>query len=94
MFPPNVEPTYTPNLHLELFSPLGVGWREDATAGALLDENMLLIDAAVASGGAVTSVNGKAGVVVLSYSDVGADAAGAAATAQSNSRGITLTGLR
>ena len=51
MFPPNVEPTYTPNLHLELFSPLGVGWREDATAGALLDENMLLIDAAVASGG-------------------------------------------
>ncbi len=83
MFPPNVEPTYTPNLHLELFSPLGVGWREDATAGALLDENMLLIDAAVASGGAVTSVNGKAGVVVLSYSDVGADAAGAAATAQS-----------
>ncbi len=95
MFPPNVEPTYTPNLHLELFSPLGVGWREDATAGALLDENMLLIDAAVASGGggAVTSVNGKAGVVVLSYSDVGADAAGAAATAQSNAESFATSAV-
>jgi len=50
----------TPNLHLELFAPLGVGWREDATAGALLDYDMMLIDAAVSSGGggSAVSVNG------------------------------------
>lgn len=41
----------TPNLHLELFAPLGVGWREDATAGALLDYNMMLLDSAVGGGG-------------------------------------------
>ena len=50
----------TPNLHLELFAPLGVGWREDTTAGALLDYDMMLIDAAVSSGGggSAVSVNG------------------------------------
>ncbi len=112
----------TPNLGLELFEPLGVGWREDATAGALLDFNMMLIDAALGYAGSsvsvnsasvanpnfvnsatvtfsvtgssvsatatvvggVSSVNTKTGTVVLSYSDVGADVAGAAATAQSN----------
>ncbi len=72
----------TPNLGLELFEPLGVGWREDATAGAILDFNMMLIDAATASGGAVASVNGQVGVVVLTASSVGADASGAAAAAQ------------
>jgi hypothetical protein len=77
----------TPNFGLELFSPLGVGWREDATAGALLDYNMMLIDAAIAHAtGAVSSVNGHTGAVSLSYSDVNADAAGAAATAQSNAQ--------
>src|SRR4051794_21347829 len=39
------------------------------------------VDAA-AGGGAVDSVNGHTGVVVLAASDVGADASGAAATAQ------------
>ena len=37
----------TPNLGLELFAPLGVGWREDATAGALIDYNLMLIDEAL-----------------------------------------------
>jgi hypothetical protein len=41
----------TPNLGLYLFAPLGVGWREDATAGLLLDENMAILDRAVISGG-------------------------------------------
>ncbi len=114
----------TPNLGLELFAPLGVGWREDATAGALLDFNMMLLDAAVGHGGSsvsvngstvtnpnfvnsasvtfsvtgssvsatatvvggVSSVNSKTGAVVLSYSDVGADAVGAAATALSSAK--------
>jgi len=40
----------TPNLHLNLFTPLGVGWREDATAGLLLDENMALLDKALSTG--------------------------------------------
>ncbi len=47
----------TPNLHLNLFTPLGVGWREDATAGLLLDENMALIDAALGHAGSSVSVN-------------------------------------
>ena len=79
----------TPNLHLNLFAPLGVGWREDATAGELLDDNMVVLDAAVANAGTVKSVNGHVGVVVLSATDVGADASGAAATAQSNAEGYT-----
>ena len=37
----------TPNIGLELFAPLGVGWREDATAGALIDYNLMLIDEAL-----------------------------------------------
>ena len=81
----------TPNLHLNLFAPLGVGWREDATAGELLDDNMVVLDAAVANAGTVKSVNGHVGVVVLSATDVGADASGAAATAQSNAEGYTDT---
>ena len=127
----------TPNFGLELFSPLGVGWREDATAGALLDYNMILIDAALGAGsssvfinatkiaspnfnnsspaapvgnvnvtwqvsgssvsgyvpvssGDVTSVNGQTAIVVLSYSDVGADPAGAASTAQTNAESYAL----
>jgi hypothetical protein len=127
----------TPNFGLELFSPLGVGWREDATAGALLDYNMMLIDAAIGAGsssvfinatkiaspnfnnsspaapvgnvnvtwqitgssvsgyvpvssGDVTSVNGQTAIVVLSYSDVGADPAGAASTAQGNAESYAL----
>jgi hypothetical protein len=74
----------TPNLHLELFAPLGVGWREDATAGALLDYDMMLIDAAIEAlilTSGVLSVNGKSGIVVLSAADVGADPAEAAAAA-------------
>ncbi len=78
----------TPHYDLGLFTPLGVGWREDATAGALLDADMMLIDAALyelsQSGGSVTSVNGQTGVVVLTAAEVGADASGAAAAAQSN----------
>ena len=69
----------TPHYDLGLFTPLGVGWREDATAGALLDADMMLIDAALyelsQSGGSVTSVNGQTGVVVLTAAEVGADAA-------------------
>lgn len=42
----------TPNLHLNLFTPLGVGWREDATAGLLIDENMSLLDEAYSGAGA------------------------------------------
>ena len=127
----------TPNFGLELFLPLGVGWREDATAGALLDYNMILIDAAIGAGsssvfinatkiaspnfnnsspaapvgnvnvtwqvsgssvsgyvpvssGDVTSVNGQTAIVVLSYSDVGADPAGAASTAQTNAESYAL----
>ena len=37
----------TPNYQLELFAPLGDGWREDATAGALIDYNLMLIDEAL-----------------------------------------------
>lgn len=86
----------TPNLKLELFSPLGVGWREDATAGAILDYNMALIDVFAAGGGgggAVASVNGKTGTVVLSYSDVGADASGAAATALSSAQSFATSAV-
>jgi len=76
----------TPNYHLNLFTPLGVGWREDATAGLLLDENMALIDAAIAGGGggAVTSVYGRTGAILALTGDYAAfyDALGAAATAQ------------
>src|ERR1039458_1544481 len=57
MFPPNFTPSFTPNLRLELFNPLGVGWREDATAGAILDQNMALIDAALGSGSSSVYVN-------------------------------------
>src|ERR1039458_2809221 len=57
MFPPNFTPSFTPNLRLELFRPLGVGWREDATAGAILDQNMALIDAALGSGSSSVYVN-------------------------------------
>src|SRR5689334_15288071 len=39
--------------------------------------------APIGAGGAVDSVNGHTGVVVLTASDVGADASGAAAAAQS-----------
>ncbi len=51
----------TPNVGLELFEPLGVGWREDATAGALLDFNMMLLDSTIESlivgGGSSVYVN-------------------------------------
>lgn len=42
-------------------------------------------------GGAVTSVNGKVGVVVLAASDVGADPTGSATTAQTNAEAYTDT---
>jgi len=50
-------------------------------------------------GGAVDSVNGQVGVVVLDYSDVGADPAGSAATAQTNAEAyadglVTLPALQ
>ncbi len=65
----------TPHYDLGLFTPLGVGWREDATAGALLDADMMLIDAALyelsqssPSGSAnqvVATPNGSSGVSAL-----------------------------
>src|ERR1039458_2912408 len=64
MFPPSFTPSFTPNLHLELFNPLGVGWREDATAGAILDENMELIDAALVAQ-VQTDWNASSGIGVL-----------------------------
>lgn len=42
-------------------------------------------------GGAVSSVNSQTGAVVLTYTDVGADAAGAASTAQTNAEAYTDT---
>lgn len=61
----------TPKLGLELFAPLGVGWREDATAGAIIDYNMMLIDAASGGGGggSVTSVFGRTGVIIAQAGD-------------------------
>jgi len=44
-------------------------------------------------GGAVDSVNGQTGVVVLGASDVGADASGAASTAQTAAEGYTDTAI-
>jgi hypothetical protein len=47
---------------------------------------LALVDPAFSGGGAVDSVNGQTGVVVLDAGDVGADVAGAAASAQSASQ--------
>lgn len=47
----------------------------------------------ISGGGAVDSVNGQTGVVVLDASDVGADVSGAAATAQSNAEAYVDSGL-
>ena len=90
MFPPDYTPTYTPNLKLELFSPLGVGWREDATAGAMLDANMMTIDAIV--GGDVSSVFGRTGAVVALAADYSAfyDALGAATTALATAKNYAV----
>jgi hypothetical protein len=94
----------TPNLHLNLFTPFGVGWREDATAGLLLDENMAILDEL--GGGSVASIFGRVGVVVAQAGDYAAfyDTLGAAATALTNAEasaaglylplaGGTMTGL-
>ena len=91
----------TPNLHLELFAPLGVGWREDATAGALLDYDMMLIDAAVSSGGggSAVSVNGAlisspnfVNSASVTFSVVGSNVS-ASAAGQVNSDWNAVSGL-
>jgi hypothetical protein len=52
---------------------------------------ILMLSLVNASGGAVDSVNGQTGVVVLDAGDVGADVAGSAATAESNANDYTDT---
>ena len=88
---------FTPYLGLSLFAPLGTTWREDASAGELLDANFEILDAKIESliisGGDVQSVNGKTGVVVLTAANVGADAAGAAAAALSTAEGYTNSAI-
>ena len=53
------------------------------------------VDVTVSStgGGSVDSVNGETGVVVLTAADVGADASGAAATAQSNAESFATAAV-
>lgn len=52
-------------------------------------ENPVISASGGGEGGAVDSVNGQTGVVVLDASDVGADASGSAATAESNANDYT-----
>lgn len=68
--------------------PAGPGLPPGGTAGQVpakvdgTDYNTHWVDQSGGGGGAVSSVNGHTGTVVLAASDVGADAAGAAAAAQ------------
>ena len=90
----------TPKLGLELFAPLGVGWREDATAGALLDYNMMLLDAASGGGGSSVSINSALvsdpnfkDSATVTFSVSGSNVTATAASAQVNSDWNSIAGV-